>query len=215
MKKRGQPNPFKAPPAKTPTASGAVPADADLSVLSLEVEREKAALLRKKAEKEETENLRAKQLEFSDAAAEVEADEKSARRKDPRFQKKNRERAHPVRALGFLLFSFAILALFFLPAIGANGKSVSAFDLLKLTAAAKENVAAFSLSLTPAQAALVEKSPYPRLVLQSPHPSPLSAYRGFFGSRPFSQINAFLVSYGFSPVDWKIPEDAQKHSPEG
>lgn len=65
------------------------------------------------------------------------------------------------------------------------------------------------------RAALVEKSPYPRLVLQSPHPSPLSAYRGFFGSRPFSQINAFLVSYGFSPVDWKIPEDAQKHSPEG
>ena len=65
------------------------------------------------------------------------------------------------------------------------------------------------------KAALVDKSPYPRLVLQSPHPSPLSAYRGFFGSRPFSQINAFLVSYGFSPVDWKIPEDAQKHSPEG
>ena len=65
------------------------------------------------------------------------------------------------------------------------------------------------------KAALVEKSPYPRLVLQSPHPSPLSAYRGFFGSRPFSQINAFLVSYGFSPIDWKIPEDAQKHSPEG
>lgn len=65
------------------------------------------------------------------------------------------------------------------------------------------------------KAALVEKSPYPRLVLQSPHPSPLSAYRGFFGSRPFSQINAFLASYGFSPVDWKIPEDAQKHSPEG
>ena len=65
------------------------------------------------------------------------------------------------------------------------------------------------------KAALVEKSPYPRLVLQSPHPSPLSAYRGFFGSRPFSQINAFLVSYGFSPGDWKIPEDAQKHSPEG
>ena len=167
MKKRGQPNPSKAPPAKNPPASGAVPADADLSVLSLEVEREKAALLRKKAEKEETENLRAKQLEFSDAAAEVEADEKSAcrkaprfNRKDPRFQK-NRESAHPVRALGFLLFSVAILALFFLPAIGVNGKSVSAFDLLKLTAAAKENVAAFSLSLTPAQAALVEKTSLP------------------------------------------------------
>ena len=65
------------------------------------------------------------------------------------------------------------------------------------------------------KAALVKKSPYPRLILESPHPSPLSAYRGFFGSRPFSQINAFLVSYGFSPVDWKIPEDAQKQDPEG
>ena len=65
------------------------------------------------------------------------------------------------------------------------------------------------------KAALVRRSRYPRLILQSPHPSPLSSYRGFFGSRPFSQINAFLVSYGFSPVDWKIPEDAQKHSPEG
>lgn len=65
------------------------------------------------------------------------------------------------------------------------------------------------------KAALVKKSPHPRLILESPHPSPLSAYRGFFGSRPFSQINEFLVSYGFSPVDWKIPEDAQKHSPEG
>ena len=65
------------------------------------------------------------------------------------------------------------------------------------------------------KAALVEKSPYPRLVLQSPHPSPLSAYRGFFGSRPFSQVNAFLLSCGFPAIDWKIPEDAQKHSPEG
>ena len=65
------------------------------------------------------------------------------------------------------------------------------------------------------KAALVKKSPHPRLILESPHPSPLSAYRGFFGSRPFSQINAFLVSYGFSPVDWKIPEDAQKQDPEG
>ena len=65
------------------------------------------------------------------------------------------------------------------------------------------------------KAAIIRQSPHPRLILESPHPSPLSAYRGFFGSRPFSQINAFLVSYGFSPVDWKIPEDAQKHSPEG
>lgn len=40
------------------------------------------------------------------------------------------------------------------------------------------------------------------LILKAPHPSPLSAYRGFFGSRPFSQSNAFLVKQGLSPIDW-------------
>ncbi|WP_407876402.1 uracil-DNA glycosylase [Qipengyuania nanhaisediminis] len=40
------------------------------------------------------------------------------------------------------------------------------------------------------------------LVLTSAHPSPLSAYRGFFGSRPFSQANAFLEANGREPVDW-------------
>lgn len=45
-------------------------------------------------------------------------------------------------------------------------------------------------------------SPYPRLVLQSPHPSPLSAYRGFFGSRPFSRINEFLTAHGEAPIAW-------------
>lgn len=59
------------------------------------------------------------------------------------------------------------------------------------------------------KAAIIRKSPYSRLVLESPHPSPLSAYRGFFGSRPFSQVNAFLLSCGFPAIDWKIPEDAQ------
>jgi len=42
-------------------------------------------------------------------------------------------------------------------------------------------------------------SPYPRLVLQAPHPSPLSAYRGFFGSRPFSQVRDFLRAHGEKP----------------
>ena len=46
--------------------------------------------------------------------------------------------------------------------------------------------------------------PYPRLVLSSAHPSPLSAYRGFFGSRPFSAANDFLRSRGERPLDWKI-----------
>lgn len=42
------------------------------------------------------------------------------------------------------------------------------------------------------------------LILEAPHPSPLSAYRGFFGSKPFSQTNKFLVSKGLTPIDWKI-----------
>ncbi len=42
------------------------------------------------------------------------------------------------------------------------------------------------------------------LILKSPHPSPLSAYRGFFGSRPFSQTNEFLERNGLEPVDWQI-----------
>jgi len=40
------------------------------------------------------------------------------------------------------------------------------------------------------------------LILKAPHPSPLSAYRGFFGSKPFSQANAFLKANGVGEVDW-------------
>ena len=42
------------------------------------------------------------------------------------------------------------------------------------------------------------------LILEAPHPSPLSAYRGFFGSRPFSQTNHFLEEHGVTPIDWQI-----------
>lgn len=42
------------------------------------------------------------------------------------------------------------------------------------------------------------------LILEAPHPSPLSAYRGFFGSRPFSKTNEFLEKSGLSPIDWQI-----------
>lgn len=42
------------------------------------------------------------------------------------------------------------------------------------------------------------------LILEAPHPSPLSAFRGFFGSRPFSKTNAFLTSHGIGPIDWQI-----------
>jgi uracil-DNA glycosylase len=42
------------------------------------------------------------------------------------------------------------------------------------------------------------------LILKSPHPSPLSSYRGFFGSQPFSKINTFLEKTGQKPIDWKL-----------
>lgn len=48
------------------------------------------------------------------------------------------------------------------------------------------------------------EGPYPRLILQSNHPSPLSASRGFFGSRPFSQVNDFLRAHGATPIDWQL-----------
>ena len=42
------------------------------------------------------------------------------------------------------------------------------------------------------------------LILEAPHPSPLSAYRGFFGCRHFSQANEFLQEHGISTIDWQI-----------
>lgn len=47
------------------------------------------------------------------------------------------------------------------------------------------------------------------LVLKSPHPSPLSAHNGFFGSRPFSQANEFLAAHNPPPIDWKLPDVAE------
>lgn len=43
------------------------------------------------------------------------------------------------------------------------------------------------------------------LIVESAHPSPLSASGGFFGSRPFSRVNKFLESIGETPIDWQIP----------
>ena len=51
------------------------------------------------------------------------------------------------------------------------------------------------------------------LVLMSAHPSPLSAYRGFFGSHPFSRTNEYLEENGLAPIDWQIENviREQKH----
>ncbi|KQY11405.1 uracil-DNA glycosylase [Rhizobium sp. Root482] len=51
--------------------------------------------------------------------------------------------------------------------------------------------------------------PARHLVIRSPHPSPLSAHNGFFGTRPFSRANDFLVSKGREPIDWALPADPE------
>jgi uracil-DNA glycosylase len=43
------------------------------------------------------------------------------------------------------------------------------------------------------------------VIIESPHPSPLSAHRGFFGSRPFSRTNSALTDAAREPIDWSIP----------
>jgi uracil-DNA glycosylase len=54
-----------------------------------------------------------------------------------------------------------------------------------------------------AQSLKPELAPVPWV--ESAHPSPLSAHRGFFGSRPFSRVNRMLVEQGGTPVDWRLP----------
>ncbi|MDE7330486.1 MAG: uracil-DNA glycosylase [Clostridia bacterium] len=52
------------------------------------------------------------------------------------------------------------------------------------------------------KAPLIDKSKH--LIVQSAHPSPLSAYNGFFGSKPFSKTNEYLISHGKKPIDWDL-----------
>ena len=54
------------------------------------------------------------------------------------------------------------------------------------------------------KAALVQTQA-PRLLLSAPHPSPLSSYRGFFGSKPFSKMNTFLQENAEAPINWELP----------
>lgn len=56
----------------------------------------------------------------------------------------------------------------------------------------------------PAQSKIPMLTNPKHLILKAPHPSPLSSYRGFFGSKPFSQTNEFLKVNGIDPIDWQI-----------
>jgi len=52
------------------------------------------------------------------------------------------------------------------------------------------------------KAVLIDASKH--LVIQDPHPSPLSAYRGFWGSKPFSRANVYLIEHGKEPIKWNL-----------
>lgn len=70
--------------------------------------------------------------------------------------------------------------------------------------AAREEPIIFILWGRPAQSKvpIIKKSGAAHVILQAPHPSPLSAHRGFFGSKPYSQVNAQLEAWGKEPIDW-------------
>ena len=68
----------------------------------------------------------------------------------------------------------------------------------------REDPIVFLLWGTPARKKKVLITNKNHLILESAHPSPLSAHNGFFGCRHFSQTNQFLQEKGFTPIDWKI-----------
>lgn len=70
----------------------------------------------------------------------------------------------------------------------------------------KEEPVVYILWGSPAQSKKKMIRQKKRLILTAPHPSPLSAYRGFFGSRPFSKCNAYLEKEGLSPIDWRLTD---------
>lgn len=71
----------------------------------------------------------------------------------------------------------------------------------------EERPIVFMLWGRPAQEKEKLLTPNPlHLVLKAPHPSPLSAYRGFFGCHHFSKCNAFLEAHGEKPIDWQIED---------
>jgi uracil-DNA glycosylase len=75
--------------------------------------------------------------------------------------------------------------------------------IIQLLNEKRENLV-FILWGSPAQKKAQAVDPSKHLILKSVHPSPLSSYRGFFGSKPFSQTNAYLKSQKLSPIDWSL-----------
>lgn len=83
----------------------------------------------------------------------------------------------------------------------SRGWEIFTDSVIRLLSEQKENLV-FILWGSPAgaKASLIDAKKH--LILKAPHPSPLSSYRGFFGSKPFSKTNEFLRERGLKPIEW-------------
>ena len=107
---------------------------------------------------------------------------------------------------GVLLLNTTLTVLDGLPASHA-GKGWEFFtDRVISALSAREQPVVFMLFGKHAQAkkALIDRNKH--CIIEAAHPSPLSAYRGFFGSKPFSRANLFLKEHNLEPVDWHLDE---------
>ena len=86
-----------------------------------------------------------------------------------------------------------------------KGKGWEVFTdaVIKMISERKEHVV-FILWGKPAQSKVKLIDETKHFILKSPHPSPLSSYRGFFGSKPFSKTNSYLNEHGIKEIDWKL-----------
>lgn len=102
---------------------------------------------------------------------------------------------------GVLLLN-AVLTVPLGQANGHKGWGWEALVAQVLAVTAADGPRAFVLWGGPAQKLCTKLPRNGHLFVENPHPSPLSAYRGFFGSKPFSQVNRWLMSNGSTPIDW-------------
>lgn len=84
-------------------------------------------------------------------------------------------------------------------------------DTIIAALAQREQPVIFILWGKPAQQkkSIIMKYNKDHIILEAPHPSPLSAYRGFFGSKPYSTVNAKLVAWGQQPINWCLNDEVQ------
>ena len=80
-------------------------------------------------------------------------------------------------------------------------------DVIIEILAKREKPVVFLLWGKPAQSkrSIIKRYNNAHIIIEAPHPSPLSAYRGFFGSKPYSKVNDALMSFGEIPIDWCLP----------